>query len=215
MCVHMCIQCAHIYMHIDYRHSHTLTHPHTNTHRPENEKNTHYIKMIFKQDSLGCRELTTRRVGERRKERGKGSGREEAEEGEGKKLKVQAHGITNWRPTWATYQELTTKQQEKKNTVKKLVYNTNHQKPKYQSSWLNRPHLQYVYNVLHLNSSMYNLQFSFHLIQPLVLVFWIFNKNVLLFPRVLFKISFQNVMKYTEKPRHSWVEIVCWVHSRR
>lgn len=62
----------------------------------------HYIKMIFKQDSLGYRELTTRRVGERLKERGEGSGREGTEEGEGKKLKVQAHGITNWRPTWAT-----------------------------------------------------------------------------------------------------------------
>lgn len=94
------------------------------------------------------------------------------------------------------------------------MYNTNYQKPKYQSSWLNLPHLQYVYNALNLNSSMYNLQFSFHLIEPLDLVFWIFNMNALLFPRVLFKISFQNVMKYTEHPRHSWVEIVCWGHSR-
>lgn len=31
-----------------------------------------YIKMIFKQDSLGYRELTRRRVGERGKERGEG-----------------------------------------------------------------------------------------------------------------------------------------------
>lgn len=60
----------------------------------------HYIEKILKQDSLGYRELTKRGMGGLKETGGK-VGREGGEEGEGKKLKTQAHGTTSWRPVWA------------------------------------------------------------------------------------------------------------------
>lgn len=59
----------------------------------------HYIKKISKQDSLGYREPTKGGAGgEMEGEVGRGKERN----GGRKKLKIQAHGNTSWRPVWAT-----------------------------------------------------------------------------------------------------------------
>lgn len=138
-CAHMHPVCPHIHVHRLQTHTHTNPLPHKHTPAKKKRRICITLKLyLSKKDSLGYRELTTRRVGERLKERGKG----EWERGDRGRRREETEGSGTLDNKLEAYYNKTYHKTTTKKTLKKLVYNKNCQKPKHQSSWLNLPHLQ-------------------------------------------------------------------------